>query len=86
MKIDDLLKTPQLFAVKKDGILQTSGGLCGDKLELMMFWLFREHSVLGCGNPYWDSLCDSLAQAWVDYADGATIVPVTIVELESEDQ
>ena len=82
MKIEDLLKTPQLFAVKKDGILQASGGLCGDKLELMMFWLFREHSIVGYDNPD----CDCLDQAWADHADGATIVPVTIVELESEYQ
>jgi hypothetical protein len=80
MKIDDLLKTPQLFAVKKDGILQVSDGLCDDKFTLMGFWLFRKHNVAGCGNPD----CDCLDQAWSAHADGATVVPVTVVELEGE--
>lgn len=80
MKIDDLLKNPQLFAVKKDGILQAAGGLCDDKFGLMTLWLFRNHGVVGCGDPD----CDCLDQAWADHADGATIVPVTIVELENE--
>ena len=70
----------QLFAVKKDGLLQTEGGLCGDKSAIMALWLLRKHNVAGCGNPD----CDCLDQAWADHTGGATVVPVTVVELEGE--
>lgn len=82
MNVQDLLKNPQLFAVKKDGALQVTDGLCDDKFTLMAFWLFRKHNVAGCGNPD----CDCLNQAWAKHADGAIIVSVTVVELESEYQ
>ena len=74
----------QLFAVKKDGLLQTKGGLCGNKSVLMAFWLHRNHNVIGCDDPDCDCDCDPLDQLWADHADGATIVPVTIVELENK--
>ena len=80
MNVQDLLKTPQLFAVKKDGVLQVTEGLAGDKIALMTVWLFSNHGVVGCGNPD----CDCLDQAWADHADGATIVSVTVVELEGD--
>ena len=82
MKINDLLKTPQLFAVKKNGILQVSDGLAGDKISLIGAYLFKSHGFVSCDKPDCDWGC--LEQEWAKHADGATIVPVTVVEIESE--
>ena len=82
MNVQDLLKNPQLFAVKKDGVLQVSDGLAGDKIALIAVYLFNNHGVVGCDKPDCDWGC--LDQAWAKHADGATIVPVTVVEIESE--
>lgn len=80
MNIQDLLKNPQLFAVKKDGILQMHGGLSDDPFNVKTLYLMQVHHVVGCNNPD----CDCIDRAWADHADGATIVPVTIVETAPE--
>ena len=80
MEINDLLKNPQLFAVKKDGVLQVSDGFYDDKFTLMAVYLLNNHGVVVCASLG----CGHLVQAWADHADGVTIVPVTVVELESE--
>lgn len=80
MDVQDLLKNPQLFAVKKDGILQMRGGLSDDKFALKCGYLMAVHHVVGCGDPD----CDCIDQAWAEHADGATIVPVTIIETAPE--
>lgn len=80
MDVQGLLKNPQLFAVKKDGILQMRGGLSDDKFALKCGYLMSVHHAVGCG----DRACGCIDQAWSDHADGATIVPVTIVETAPE--
>ena len=81
MKIEDFLEKPMFYAVKKGGILQPALGMSHDKWGLMKFYLLENHKVIiPC-----DSLeCNCVQDAWEKYADGAEIVPVTIVETQEE--
>lgn len=80
MEIKDLLKTPQMFAVKKDGALQMHCGIAGDEYSLKAGWLMEGHGIVPCGNPE----CGCTDRAWGEHADGATIVPITLVEAAPE--
>ena len=81
MKIEDFLEKPMFYAVKKDGILQPALGMSHDKWGLMKFYLFENHYVINTCNKI---ECNCVNDAWEEYADGAEIVPVTIVETQEE--
>ena len=80
MEIKDLLKTPQVFAVKKDGILQMHCGIARDEYSLKAGWLMDGHGIAPCGDPE----CGCTDRAWEELEGGATIVPVSIVETAPE--
>ena len=81
MKIEDFLEKPTYYAVKKDGILLTDFIISQDDLMLMEFYLLENHKVkIFCDNLE----CNCLQDAWEKHADGAEIVPVTIVETQEE--
>lgn len=80
MNVQDLLKNPQLFAVKRKGKILYGEGLSIEPFIIKQMYLANTEGIFGCGNPD----CDCIDKAWADHADGATIVPVTIIETAPE--
>jgi hypothetical protein len=77
MEIKDMLAVPQLFCIKKDGVLIPMLGM-GDEVHAVKFYhLFTQHSTVGCGDPS----CDCTDKAFDKLATGCEVVPVSIVEV-----
>ena len=80
MDTKDLMKIPQLFAIKEGGIINPHYGMSHDRFAVQTVYLLGQHNVVGCDEPS----CDCLDKAWAHHCPEVEIVPVCVIETAPE--
>lgn len=79
MDVKELLKIPQLYSIKKAGVLCPHLGVGHDTFWVKTSYLIKELGLIGCDDPS----CDCVDRAFLEYAPDCEVVCVEMRELET---